>query len=142
MGPFHIQHHTTKVTVSYSRQPACSFWFLTGALGTGKWSQRPMLLCRYASMSGGGLHLFPFQKKEDVPGVPGRVVWVFLPNQTSQPASQPTGAGEKLLEALYGAFVIRLRVKTGVNILEPTTFSFLIIGCMIPYWPGIGVFGY
>ncbi|CAJ1367954.1 unnamed protein product, partial [Effrenium voratum] len=36
--------------------------------------------------------------------------------------------------ALYGAFVIRLRVKTGVNILEPTTFSFLIIGCMIPYW--------
>ncbi|CAK9088064.1 Pyrophosphate-energized vacuolar membrane proton pump (Pyrophosphate-energized inorganic pyrophosphatase) (H(+)-PPase) [Durusdinium trenchii] len=36
--------------------------------------------------------------------------------------------------ALYGAFVIRLRVKTGVNILEPTTFAFLIIGCMIPYW--------
>ncbi|CAJ1437307.1 unnamed protein product [Effrenium voratum] len=36
--------------------------------------------------------------------------------------------------ALYGAFVIRLRVKTGVNILEPVTFSFLIIGCMIPYW--------
>jgi hypothetical protein len=30
--------------------------------------------------------------------------------------------------------VIRLRVKTGVNILEPTTFAFLIIGCMIPYW--------
>ena len=21
-----------------------------------------------------------------------------------------------------------------VNILEPTTFAFLIIGCMIPYW--------
>ena len=30
--------------------------------------------------------------------------------------------------------MIRLRVKTGVNILEPTTFAFLIIGCMIPYW--------
>ena len=36
--------------------------------------------------------------------------------------------------ALYGAFVVRLRVKTGVNILEPVTFAFLIIGCMIPYW--------
>lgn len=36
--------------------------------------------------------------------------------------------------ALYGAFVIRLKVKTGVNILEPTTFAFLLIGCMIPYW--------
>ncbi|CAE7515422.1 unnamed protein product [Symbiodinium natans] len=36
--------------------------------------------------------------------------------------------------ALYGAFVVRLRVKTGVNILEPVTFAFLIIGCMVPYW--------
>jgi inorganic pyrophosphatase len=36
--------------------------------------------------------------------------------------------------ALYGAFVIRLDVKKGVNILEPVTFAFLIIGCMIPYW--------
>jgi inorganic pyrophosphatase len=36
--------------------------------------------------------------------------------------------------ALYGAFVIRLKVKNGVNILEPVTFAFLIIGCMIPYW--------
>jgi len=36
--------------------------------------------------------------------------------------------------ALYGAFVIRLHVKTGVNILEPNTFAFLLIGCMIPYW--------
>eukprot|EP00930_Biecheleria_cincta_P001534 TRINITY_DN102670_c0_g1_i1.p1 TRINITY_DN102670_c0_g1~~TRINITY_DN102670_c0_g1_i1.p1 ORF type:complete len:805 (-),score=166.40 TRINITY_DN102670_c0_g1_i1:151-2514(-) len=36
--------------------------------------------------------------------------------------------------ALYGAFVIRLRVTSGVNILEPTTFAFLLIGCMIPYW--------
>jgi H+-translocating diphosphatase len=36
--------------------------------------------------------------------------------------------------ALYGAFVIRLRVKSGVNVLEPTTFAFLLIGCMIPYW--------
>jgi len=36
--------------------------------------------------------------------------------------------------ALYGAFVVRLRVHNGVNILQPTTFSFLLIGSMIPYW--------
>merc|ERR1711937_808427 len=36
--------------------------------------------------------------------------------------------------ALYGAFVIRLRVTIGVNILEPVTFAFLLIGAMIPYW--------
>merc|ERR1712060_603552 len=36
--------------------------------------------------------------------------------------------------ALYGAFVIRLRVTSGVNVLEPITFSFLLIGSMIPYW--------
>jgi len=36
--------------------------------------------------------------------------------------------------ALYGAFVVRLRVHSGVNILQPTTFSFLLIGSMIPYW--------
>mmetsp|Transcript_115667 Transcript_115667/g.247204 ORF Transcript_115667/g.247204 Transcript_115667/m.247204 type:complete len:776 (-) Transcript_115667:92-2419(-) len=36
--------------------------------------------------------------------------------------------------ALYGAFVIRLHVTSGVNVLEPVTFAFLLIGCMIPYW--------
>merc|ERR1711957_1003068 len=36
--------------------------------------------------------------------------------------------------ALYGAFVIRLGITTGVNILEPVTFAFLLIGSMIPYW--------
>lgn len=36
--------------------------------------------------------------------------------------------------ALYGAFVIRLRVTSGVNVLEPVTFAFLLIGSMIPYW--------
>merc|ERR1719324_1565670 len=36
--------------------------------------------------------------------------------------------------ALYGAFVIRLRITIGVNILEPVTFAFLLIGAMIPYW--------
>jgi inorganic pyrophosphatase len=30
--------------------------------------------------------------------------------------------------------VIRLHVTTGVNVLEPVTFSFLLIGAMIPYW--------
>merc|ERR1712079_446183 len=30
--------------------------------------------------------------------------------------------------------VVRLRVHTGVNILQPTTFAFLLIGSMIPYW--------
>merc|ERR1719313_290655 len=36
--------------------------------------------------------------------------------------------------ALYGAFVIRLRITIGVNILEPITFAFLLVGAMIPYW--------
>jgi inorganic pyrophosphatase len=36
--------------------------------------------------------------------------------------------------ALYGAFVVRLGIDTGVNILEPLTFSFLLLGAMLPYW--------
>ena len=36
--------------------------------------------------------------------------------------------------ALYGAFVVRLGITTGVNILEPLTFSFLLLGAMLPYW--------
>merc|ERR1719343_1355474 len=36
--------------------------------------------------------------------------------------------------ALYGAFVVRLDVKSGVNVLEPKTFAFLLVGAMIPYW--------
>jgi inorganic pyrophosphatase len=36
--------------------------------------------------------------------------------------------------ALYGAFVVRLGIDTGVNVLEPLTFSFLLIGAMLPYW--------
>eukprot|EP00928_Gymnodinium_smaydae_P029662 TRINITY_DN2227_c0_g1_i2.p1 TRINITY_DN2227_c0_g1~~TRINITY_DN2227_c0_g1_i2.p1 ORF type:complete len:789 (+),score=193.65 TRINITY_DN2227_c0_g1_i2:85-2451(+) len=46
--------------------------------------------------------------------------------------------------ALYGAFCIRLdslhiasgkgQAMKGVNILEPVTFAFFLIGCMIPYW--------
>merc|ERR1712206_42449 len=41
--------------------------------------------------------------------------------------------------ALYGAFVVRLKdsgvlTSTGVNVLTPITFAFLLIGSMIPYW--------
>merc|ERR1719362_718102 len=36
--------------------------------------------------------------------------------------------------ALYGAFVIRLGITTGVNVLQPITFAFLLIGSMVPYW--------
>merc|ERR1719174_925695 len=41
--------------------------------------------------------------------------------------------------ALYGAFVVRLKdsgvlTSTGVNVLMPVTFAFLLIGSMIPYW--------
>jgi len=36
--------------------------------------------------------------------------------------------------ALYGAFVTRLGLSNGVNILEPMTFAFLLIGAMLPYW--------
>mmetsp|Transcript_9172 Transcript_9172/g.22837 ORF Transcript_9172/g.22837 Transcript_9172/m.22837 type:complete len:773 (-) Transcript_9172:456-2774(-) len=36
--------------------------------------------------------------------------------------------------ALYGALVVRLEITTGVNVLEPMTFSFLLIGAMLPYW--------
>lgn len=35
--------------------------------------------------------------------------------------------------ALYGAFVTRLGLSNGVNILEPMTFAFLLIGAMLPY---------
>merc|ERR1712118_11580 len=36
--------------------------------------------------------------------------------------------------ALYGAFVVRLEIRDGVHVLEPVTFSFLLVGSMIPYW--------
>jgi inorganic pyrophosphatase len=36
--------------------------------------------------------------------------------------------------ALYGAFVTRLGISTGVNVLQPMTFAFLLIGAMLPYW--------
>merc|ERR1711972_169765 len=36
--------------------------------------------------------------------------------------------------ALYGAFVIRLHVTKGVNVLEPVTFAALLVGAMVPYW--------
>jgi inorganic pyrophosphatase len=36
--------------------------------------------------------------------------------------------------ALYGAFVTRLGITDGINILEPLTFAFLLIGAMLPYW--------
>lgn len=43
--------------------------------------------------------------------------------------------------ALYGAFVVRIRkallnsgTGSNVEILQPTTFAFLLIGSMLPYW--------
>lgn len=41
--------------------------------------------------------------------------------------------------ALYGAFVVRIRetssgLESNVEILEPLTFAFLLIGAMLPYW--------
>mmetsp|Transcript_44841 Transcript_44841/g.124273 ORF Transcript_44841/g.124273 Transcript_44841/m.124273 type:complete len:553 (-) Transcript_44841:113-1771(-) len=41
--------------------------------------------------------------------------------------------------ALYGAFVVRIRMateaaETNVQILQPLTFAFLLIGSMLPYW--------
>jgi len=36
--------------------------------------------------------------------------------------------------ALYGALVVRLKIEGGVNVLEPMTFAFLLIGAMLPYW--------
>jgi len=36
--------------------------------------------------------------------------------------------------ALYGALVVRLEITSGVNVLEPLTFAFLLIGAMLPYW--------
>ncbi len=41
--------------------------------------------------------------------------------------------------ALYGAFVVRIKVaskiaETNVEILQPLTFAFLLIGSMLPYW--------
>jgi len=42
--------------------------------------------------------------------------------------------------ALYGAFVVRIRgsssdsSSSSVEILQPTTFAFLLIGSMLPYW--------
>jgi len=36
--------------------------------------------------------------------------------------------------ALYGAFVVRLGITTGVNVLEPLTFAALLVGANLPYW--------
>ena len=36
--------------------------------------------------------------------------------------------------ALYGAFVVRLGLTTGVNILDPLTFAALLVGANLPYW--------
>lgn len=41
--------------------------------------------------------------------------------------------------ALYGAFVVRIRetssgLESNVEILQPLTFAFLLIGAMLPYW--------
>ena len=42
--------------------------------------------------------------------------------------------------ALYGAFVVRIRgsskdaTSSSVEILQPITFAFLLIGSMLPYW--------
>merc|ERR1719191_2246535 len=44
------------------------------------------------------------------------------------------GSASLVSLALYGAFVIRLHVTKGVNVLEPVTFAALLVGAMIPYW--------
>jgi len=36
--------------------------------------------------------------------------------------------------ALFGAFVVRCGIKDNVPLLEPLTFSFLMIGANLPYW--------
>ena len=41
--------------------------------------------------------------------------------------------------ALYGAFVVRIKLASkeadaNVEILQPLTFAFLLIGSMLPYW--------
>ena len=36
--------------------------------------------------------------------------------------------------ALYGAFVVRLGITTGVNVLTPLTFAALLVGANLPYW--------
>lgn len=36
--------------------------------------------------------------------------------------------------ALYGAFVVRLGITDGVNVLEPLTFASLLIGANLPLW--------
>jgi H(+)-translocating pyrophosphatase len=51
------------------------------------------------------------------------------------------GSASLVSLALYGAFVVRLKGITnvqvnlsGVNVMEPTTFAALLVGAMIPYW--------
>merc|ERR1712066_929625 len=44
------------------------------------------------------------------------------------------GSASLVSLALYGAFVIRLHVTKGVNVLEPVTFAALLVGAMVPYW--------
>ena len=36
--------------------------------------------------------------------------------------------------ALYGAFVVRLGITGGVNVLQPLTFAALLVGANLPYW--------
>merc|ERR1711939_1138310 len=36
--------------------------------------------------------------------------------------------------ALFGAFAVRAGINTGVPLLEPLTFAFLMVGANLPYW--------
>jgi len=36
--------------------------------------------------------------------------------------------------ALFGAFVTRLEITTGVNVMQPLTFAALLVGANLPYW--------
>merc|ERR1711871_1931962 len=51
------------------------------------------------------------------------------------PVTDNAGGSAALVSlALYGAFVVRLGITTGVNVLTPLTFAALLVGANLPYW--------
>lgn len=88
VGPFHIQHHTTKVTVSYRRQPACSFWFFNGCPWYGEMEPKPNASWQVCLHVWRRTPSFSFSIK-GCPGGPGPGGLGFS-SKPNQPTSQPT----------------------------------------------------
>ena len=71
--------------------------------------------------------------------IAGRCSQTILRFLFSWPAGFAIGSAALVSLALFGGFIARVSgdVSEGqvvINVLRPTTFSFLFIGAMLPYW--------